>query len=330
MNADGLSQTNITNNPAYDELPDWWPDGSALYFDSNRSGSFDVYHVKPDGTGLSFSGLSGDGNDFGAVDEPGLVGLGAVTTDFGGDNEILAYYNGVGKLITNNSADDSYPDWQPVVNNYPRPKGATPVRLAIVPAFQPCVPNTAPYPNATHRAPLNAQACVPPTPVSSYLTVGAPDYNGVGANSIGSVLFRVRATSPEDILIAVSDTDVRCKGATGSCPNGILGDYAGNLRFDSTFRITDRGNGGIGSGTVVDLPVAFNVPCTPTSSTTVGSTCSINTSINTLFGATTITDSGRSIWQLIGDVKVYDGGADGVASTTGDNTLFAGAGLFAP
>jgi hypothetical protein len=30
-------------------------------------------------------------------------------------------------------------------------------------------------------------------------------------------------------------------------------------------------------------------------------------------------------------VKLYDGGADGVSSTTGDNTLFAvGGGLFVP
>jgi hypothetical protein len=29
-------------------------------------------------------------------------------------------------------------------------------------------------------------------------------------------------------------------------------------------------------------------------------------------------------------VRVYDGGADGLASTTGDNTLFAVQGVFAP
>jgi hypothetical protein len=37
----------------------------------------------------------------------------------------------------------------------------------------------------------------------------------------------------------------------------------------------------------------------------------------------------RAIWGL-GRVEVYDGGADGVASTTGDNTLFAHQGLFTP
>jgi hypothetical protein len=37
----------------------------------------------------------------------------------------------------------------------------------------------------------------------------------------------------------------------------------------------------------------------------------------------------RAIWEL-GQVKVYDGGADGVASTTGDNRLFMDEGVFVP
>ena len=37
----------------------------------------------------------------------------------------------------------------------------------------------------------------------------------------------------------------------------------------------------------------------------------------------------RAVWEL-GKVQVYDGGADGDADTTGDNTLFMEQGLFAP
>jgi hypothetical protein len=48
------------------------------------------------------------------------------------------------------------------------------------------------------------------------------------------------------------------------------------------------------------------------------------------FGSSAIVASQRAIWRLNGDVKLYDGGADGVASTTADNTLFAAGGLFAP
>ena len=38
----------------------------------------------------------------------------------------------------------------------------------------------------------------------------------------------------------------------------------------------------------------------------------------------------RSIFKLVGDVEVYDGGADADGDTGGDNTLFAGSGLFVP
>ena len=47
-----------------------------------------------------------------------------------------------------------------------------------------------------------------------------------------------------------------------------------------------------------------------------------------MLGAGTIKEGRRSIWQL-GQVKVNDGGADGVASTT-PNTLFAAQGVFVP
>ena len=42
-----------------------------------------------------------------------------------------------------------------------------------------------------------------------------------------------------------------------------------------------------------------------------------------------VTESRRTIWDL-GQVKVYDGGSDGLASTTGDNTLFMVEGVFVP
>ena len=230
--------------------------------------------------------------------------------------------------LTSNPAVDEHPDWQPVVRNYARPRGATPTRISLVPAYKAC--GAFASANSVHSGSITTGSCVPPIPESSYLTVGTPDFNGAAANSVGSVLFKVRVTTPEDILITVSDTDVRCIGGGGGCPNGALSDYSGDLRFDTTFRITDKGNGGAGPGTVLDLPLRFSVPCALTASTTVGSTCSINTTVDTLLGSSAITDNGRSIWQLTDLVKVYDGGPDGVAGTTAGNTLFQAGGLFAP
>ena len=46
-------------------------------------------------------------------------------------------------------------------------------------------------------------------------------------------------------------------------------------------------------------------------------------------GRTLTTEGQRAVWEL-GQVQVYDGGADGDADTTGDNTLFAVQGTFTP
>src|SRR5690242_20853895 len=68
-----------------------------------------------------------------------------------------------------------------------RPKGATPLRASLVPAFKACG-----TPNRTHGAPLAFPSCNPPVQASSYLTVGTPDANGAPSNSIGSILLKVK------------------------------------------------------------------------------------------------------------------------------------------
>jgi hypothetical protein len=225
-----------------------------------------------------------------------------------------------------------------VTNNYARPSGATPLYVSLVPAYQECRLGGVPPgdTNAVHAGTISTRACVPPAPESTYLTVGTPNFNGVPAQSVGSVKLTAVVGNPSttqneaDLRITISDTDVRCVRVSGGCTNGALSDYADDLRFDTAFRITDSRNGGVGSGTVLDLPARFSVPCATTAATTVGSTCSINTTANTLFGSTAITESGRTIWQQTELVRIYDGGADGVASTTGDNTLFQMGGVFIP
>jgi hypothetical protein len=237
--------------------------------------------------------------------------------------------------LTNDSLIDEYPDWQPLNKNYVRPRGATPMRVPLVPAYKKCA-----APQTAHRGAISAASCYSPTLESSYLTVGSPETNGVGANSIGTVLFTAQAAPTSDGLIGVNLTDVRCQGTTGGCSNGALSDYSGNLLFHTNFRITDKNNGptGVGlsaNGTVTDVPLYFSVPCTTTPSTTVGATCSITTSIDSVMGgASAVSDGKRAIWELIGFadgrvMRISDGGPDGIA-TTDDNTLFAAGGLFFP
>jgi hypothetical protein len=65
-----------------------------------------------------------------------------------------------------------------------------------------------------------------------------------------------------------------------------------------------------------------------TADTTVGSSCDPQTTVNSVYPGALVAGR-RAIWQL-GQVQVYDGGADGVASTTAGNTLFLVQGVFVP
>ena len=204
---------------------------------------------------------------------------------------------------------------------YARPKGASPLRVPLVPAFQQCT-----APDYTHGPPLAFPSCSSPDQASPNLTVGTPDANGQTANSIGAVRLATVpgvASTPEDeadVKVEVSISDVR--------ETAGLGDYTGEVNQVTTLRITDRANGsGNESGTVQDAPLAVTVPCTATAETTRGSTCSISTSMDALVPGA-VPEGKRSIWAL-GQVQVFDGGPDGVAATEG-NSLFAVQGVFVP
>jgi hypothetical protein len=125
-----------------------------------------------------------------------------------------------------------------------------------------------------------------------------------------------------DAALALSATDVRRRSG--------LGDYTGQLALRLPLRITDRDNGGTAStdhGTVQDASLDVPVQCSATASTSVGSTCAITTTVDAVApGAAR--EGERALWAL-DKVQVFDGGADGVASTS-PNTLFAVQGIFVP
>jgi hypothetical protein len=209
-----------------------------------------------------------------------------------------------------------------VVSSYARPKGATPIRAALVPAFQQCT-----APNRSHGAPLAYGSCAPPAQTSGFLTVGSPDANGKTANSVGSVKFLVVAGNPStpaneaDLKIQLSMSDVRKKSD--------LSDYTGELQLLPTLRITDRLNGSapVDPATLTDLDFPVPVPCVSTLDTTVGSSCSVATTADSLLPGA-IVETKRTVVELA-QVRVFDGGSDGLAATPG-NTLFAVQGVFVP
>ena len=250
---------------------------------------------------------------------------------------------------TTSAGQDESPDWQPLNNTYARSNNATPMSIPLVPAYKECT-----APNTTHRG-MNTPSCYGPRPESNWLTVGTSDFNGAAANSIGKLRISVFCnggavgetppclTTPGDQLdgkMVVSITDVRCQGVSGGC-SAALADFTGELTMFPFFRVTDKNNGPTGVGpsgnaTLSDLSAGFVVPCTPTPSTSVGSTCSITTSIDSVMGSSTaIAEQKRAIWELTGglgderSIRLLDGGSDGLAVTI-TNSVFAVGGLFFP
>jgi hypothetical protein len=206
---------------------------------------------------------------------------------------------------------------------YPRPKGATPLRASLAVAYKPCT-----SPNRTHGAPLSSPSCNPPAPQSSWLTVGTPDANGRGASSVASLSLATVVGDPltgadeADVTLLASLTDVRKKSD--------LSDYTGELQAKLTLKITDKYNGAslTDAATGVQTPFTFRIPCSATTDTSIGSTCAVNTTADSVTPGAVL-ESKRAIWEL-GKVEVFDGGGDGVASTTSDNTLFMDQAVFVP
>jgi hypothetical protein len=216
-----------------------------------------------------------------------------------------------------------------------RPKGASPLRVTLVPAFNACTAA-----NSTHGTPLAFPSCNPPVQSSNFLTVGTPDANGTAAaNFTGFIKLAVKVGVPgppddSDVLITSTMTDVRCKAATaaGVCNSANAADgpdYSGEVQGNATIRITDHYNGASGTDTATVQDIGFPVTgtCANTADTGSGGTCTVNTTANAVvLGA--VKDGKRASIE-VGQLVVNDGGADGQAATA-DNTRFAVQGIFIP
>ena len=166
--------------------------------------------------------------------------------------------------------------------------------------------------------------------------MGTPDANGAGARSIGFIKLRVKTTSPEDVLISGSISDVRClpSEAASVCSDANSADgpdYSGQLQANAVIRITDHYNGsGLNEvATVQDIPFPITLTCSNTADTAIGGSCNVNTSTPVVCDQCGVKEGQRTVVQL-DQLRVFDGGSDGQVSTTSDNTLFMVQGVFVP
>jgi Tol biopolymer transport system component len=325
---DGTALTPLTQTTAIEIEPDWEPTGSHIVYRTWANVPEEIWKMNADGTAQT--NLSNNGPT--ADERPSWSPAGdKIAWTRGAFNAAEVYVmntNGTGQTaVTANTVADTLVAWQPLPPaGYPRPKGASPYHASIVVAYRKCTAS-----NRMHGPPLAHPSCNPPQQMSNHLTVGSPDVNGSAANFIGSVRYIAIPGSPStpeddaDVSLRITVTDVRRKSD--------LADYTGGLRAQASLRLTDKYNtddagGPAGIGTRYDSPYAVNVPCTPTTDTAIGSSCSIDTTADAVVPGT-VREGDRSIWQL-DQIRVYDGGGDGNPRTTSGNTLFAVQGVFVP
>jgi hypothetical protein len=330
MNPDGSGQNpefGCNDTDYYD--PTWAPRDDPQYAPNQLVlgyfwSYYDVWGAEAMVYYMNFPYLAG-GYEY--YDNPRYLGDGTWSPD---GNWVAYLEQQYGLQVVNISSSGYYsderafnPDWQPVVPGYPRPLSASPAAVQLVPAQEPCTSA-----NGTHNAPLTATSCSPSVQTSDYLTVGGADGQPSAAKFHGVIDFTAlpgnAATLADeaDVRINVNLKDVRRR-------SDYL-DYEGEVLVSLPLRITDRWNGPSlnQTGTAQDLSLSFPVGCTATSDSAIGSSCTLTTTADAVAPGA-VREGKRANWEL-GQVQVYDGGADGDADTAGDNTLFAVQGLFAP
>ena len=293
MNADGTDQTRLTTHPGTGEFstePAWSPDDLEIVFQGNR--------------------------DIGCCE---LLKIPATGSGSGGTSIATGIFVG--------------PDWGTfagtpppgVAGAYARPKGATPLRASLVPAYSGCT-----SPNRMHGPPLAFPSCAFPAQTSSELTIGSPDANGQAANSVASLRLDAVVGNPStpadeaDVTADLSVTDVYNRGVHVS-------DYGGELQVLLTLRITDRDNPASSAGfgaTMQDVPLSFAARCAPTRPPPqTGASCAVSTTLDAVVPGV-VKEGKRAIWEL-GQVEVRDGGPDDTAATE-PNSRFLVQGVFVP
>lgn len=113
--ADRLNLTRLTNSPSTDTMPFWKPDGSAVFFLSNRGNRWDVYEVASDGTGKTNRRTMHPRKEDNPSPSPDAIRIAFTETSGRGSSHImlldLASETAVELLA--GSQDDRDPSWSP-------------------------------------------------------------------------------------------------------------------------------------------------------------------------------------------------------------------------
>jgi dipeptidyl aminopeptidase/acylaminoacyl peptidase len=334
MNADGSGRTIFDTGPSYvfKDSPDWSPDGAKIAFSKTQLGPgeedccADIYVMNPDGTSLTnvTNNPSGYGpwHNFPAWSPDGTkIALERV------DDVYRMNADGSGMQFVAQGIVGSWglrtdPDWQPLPTaSYPHPQSASQLNVSLVPAFKPCGTGGNPS-NAKHAPPLATNSCNPPRP--SVLAA-------VGGSSQSSAQMSVTPgdTDPTNgnqanVTLSASLTDIQAVAGGDYNPNATGADLTAVTRL----RFTDKANG-YGGLPATATEYDFRVPiyCSSTSKHSIGSTCTTNTTANSLIPGL-IQEQEQIVVQAF-RVRIDDSGANGIRGDS-DDRIFATQGFFVP
>jgi acid phosphatase type 7 len=209
---------------------------------------------------------------------------------------------------------------------YPRPGGATPLRVPLVPAYAACT-----APNSQHVPPLSQPSCTAPALESNLLTL-----SNTGAGS-GAARLDVSAGNPATLA---DEADVQVMASAGDVRRAGSGaDHSGQLLLTTRIRVTDgvSGTGQSTAATVQDGELAAPVSCVATAQSSLGGNCNLTTTLDTLVPGFA-REGGRMAISTF-SLELKDAGPDGQFGATGlcfpacgsgDERRFLRQGVFLP
>src|SRR5215211_2091061 len=111
--ADGGNPIRLTNNPEWDSLPSWSPDGTKIAFDSNRDGNQEIYVMNAADGSNAIRLTYNDVQDSGSSWSPDGTNIAfASIKDGNPEIYVMNAADGSGQIrLTNNTSAEAEPDW---------------------------------------------------------------------------------------------------------------------------------------------------------------------------------------------------------------------------
>jgi Tol biopolymer transport system component len=315
MNPDGTGKINITNNSNPEVAPDWSPDGTKIVFTC-----FGICTMNADGSGAANPTDKGFAARW-SPDGTKIVFFRNSPTPLENEYQLwIMNPDGSGQTKIADSAHD--PDWQPLPTpSYHHPQSASQLNVSLVPAFKPCGTGGNPS-NAKHAPPLATNSCNPPKP-SLLAAVGSTSQSSAQMTVVPGDTDPTNGNQA-NVSISASLTDIQSTAGGDYNPNASGPDLTAVTRL----RLTDKANGYGGlPATATEYDFKVPIDCSSTPDPSIGSTCSANTTANTLLPGL-IQEQRQAVVQAF-RVRVDDSGANGIRGDS-DDRIFATQGVFIP